>query len=161
MHLAAAFGSASAVYLNAVAVVMCLGSLSIVVSAFVWVSNGRGPCGARDGAVPLIAAGLLDGITYRYLFRSFIVTVWANPFGGISAHSGAAPIYHYVDLAAHYLGGVLALRAMAIVLAGLGANRAASGRSPRRGKLRPSPMPAALGPMGSTVPRRRQGSLQP
>lgn len=202
MRLATVFGSQPAVYLNAVAAVMCLCSLSVVVSAFVWGHRAAGRIGAivtgflaavwfeliyfasptlsetaamdtlvlgvclcddqdgpvpvrrlwwggallglacvfriqiapavvvvglwllwrrgtpalwrltAAGAVPVIAAGLLDWVTYRYPFQSFILNVWANLFAGVSAHFGTQPFYYYADLEAHYLGGVLAVLAL-------------------------------------------------
>ena len=70
------------------------------------------------GAIPVVAAGLLDWATYTYPFQSFIFNVWANLVGGVSAHYGVQPLYYYADLEAHYLGGTLAVLA---VLALLGA----------------------------------------
>jgi hypothetical protein len=69
------------------------------------------------GAVPLIAAGLLDWTTYRYPFQSFFMNVWAN-LSGVSSHYGTQPLYYYADLEAHYLGGMLAVLAVLAVIGG-------------------------------------------
>ncbi len=71
------------------------------------------------GAIPVVAAGLLDWVTYSYPFQSFIMNVWANLFSGISAHYGGQPVYYYADLEVHYLGGFMAVLALLALLGGL------------------------------------------
>jgi len=70
------------------------------------------------GAIPVVAAGLLDWATYTYPFQSFIFNVWANLIGGVSTHFGTQPFYYYADLEAHYLGGTLAVLALLALLGG-------------------------------------------
>jgi len=93
-----------------------------VVAIAVWLLWRRGARGfsllVAGGAVPVVAAGLLDWATYSYPFQSFILNVWANLFSGISAHYGTQPVTYYADLEAHYLGGFLAVLAVLALLGG-------------------------------------------
>jgi hypothetical protein len=56
-------------------------------------------------ALPVLAFGLLDWATYSYPFQSFILNVWANTAGGVSAYYSRQPFYALLNVQAHYQGG--------------------------------------------------------
>jgi hypothetical protein len=71
-------------------------------------------------AVPVLLAGLLDGVTWDWPFQSMALNFWINLKDGVAAQFSEGPPYRYLSLAVTYWSGAFAL---IVVLAILGARR--------------------------------------
>jgi phosphatidylinositol glycan class B len=58
---------------------------------------------AMAAALPVLAAGMLDWVTYSYPFQSLFLNFWANIVGGVAHYyGGVQPFYYLVDMEIHY-----------------------------------------------------------
>jgi GPI mannosyltransferase 3 len=62
---------------------------------------------AAAAALPIVAVGLMDWMTYTYPFQTFYRYVWANTAGGVAGNR--EPLFYLFDLEISYLGGTAAL----------------------------------------------------
>ena len=68
--------------------------------------------------LPVLAFGLLDGVTHEYPFQSFVMNVYANSIAGVSDYYGVSPWYELFNLQAHYQGGAAFVALGLLALAG-------------------------------------------
>jgi phosphatidylinositol glycan class B len=71
-------------------------------------------------ALPVMLAGLLDGLTWDWPFQSMTLNFWINLKEGVAAEFSRAPPYQYLSLAVTYWSGAFAL---IVCLAALGGRR--------------------------------------